>query len=112
MVGFLGLEGLPWEKYFGGFETLVAGTAPVFWGFFLMTGISLFVLRVRDPDRVRPFSDPFFPLPPVLFCAMCAFMLYSSLTYARGLAVIGLLPLAVGIPLYAISQRAGKQNDS
>ena len=44
-------SGLPWEKYFGGFETLVSGTAPVFWTFFLLTGISLFVLRDRDGQR-------------------------------------------------------------
>jgi amino acid transporter len=99
----LGRRALPWEEYFGGFETLVSGTAPVFWGFFLLTGISLFVLRIRDRQRPRPFTTPFFPLPPIIFCGMCGYMLYSSLTYAKGLAILGLLPLAVGLPLYAIS---------
>jgi basic amino acid/polyamine antiporter, APA family len=103
------LQGLPWEKYFGGFETLVAGTAPVFWTFFLLTGIALFVLRVIDGQRHRPFTTPLFPLPPIIFCGMCLYMLYSSLAYARGLAIIGLLPLAVGVPLYAISQWRGRQ---
>ena len=59
----LGLAGLPWEAYFGGFETLVAGTAPVFWAFFLLTGISLFVLRPsmasgRGPSRYRSTHCP------------------------------------------------------
>ncbi len=103
----LHLRGLPWDQYFGGFETLVAGTAPVFWGFFLLTGVALFILRVRDRGRVRPFSTPFFPLPPILFCLMCIFMLYSSLDYAGGLAIIGLLPLAIGVPLYVVSQYGG-----
>jgi APA family basic amino acid/polyamine antiporter len=103
----IGLHGLPWEAYFGGFETLVSGTAPVFWAFFLLTGISLFVLRVRDGQRRRPFTTPLFPVPPIIFCGMCGYMLYSSLTYAKELAIIGLLPLAVGIPLYAISQWRG-----
>ncbi len=100
----IGRPGLPWEKYFGGFDTLVAGTAPVFWGFFLLTGLSLFVLRYRDPQRVRPFRTPFFPIPPLIFCAMCCYMLYSSLDYARWLSLIGLVPLAVGIPLFWISE--------
>lgn len=108
-LNLLHFQGLPWDKYFGGFETLVAGTAPVFWGFFLLTGISLFILRRRNPDRLRPFSVPLFPLPPVLFCLMCGFMLYSSLDYARGLAIIGLLPLAIGIPLYLVSQWKGRE---
>jgi amino acid transporter len=106
----LSLEGLPWEKYFGGFETLVAGTAPVFWVFFLLTGISLFVLRYRDGDRPRPFSAPGYPLPPIIFCATCLYMLYSSLDYARGLAIIGLLPLAIGLPLYGVSLLISKKS--
>jgi len=102
------LPALPWEEYYGGFETLVAGTAPVFWGFFLLTGIALFVLRQRDPHRHRPFTVPLFPLPPIIFCGMCLYMLHASLTYAKGLAIIGLLPLAVGVPLYALSQWRGR----
>jgi amino acid transporter len=105
----IGSEALTWNDYGGGFEILVAGTAPVFWGFFLLTGISLFVLRWRDGDRPRPFRTPLYPLPPLIFCAMCVYMLYSSLTYARGLSILGLLPLAVGLPLYAISQGYGRQ---
>jgi amino acid transporter len=100
----IGREGLPWEDYGGGFDTLVAGTAPVFWAFFLLTGLALFVLRDRDGQRPRPFRTPLYPIPPIIFCDMCAYMLYSSLTYAKWLAIIGLLPLAVGIPLYAVSQ--------
>jgi APA family basic amino acid/polyamine antiporter len=101
--------GLPWDEYFGGFETLVAGTAPVFWMFFLLTGISLFVLRYRDAGRPRPFSAPWYPLPPIVFCATCLYMLYSSLAYAKGLSIIGLLPLAIGLPLYVLSLAISKQ---
>jgi amino acid transporter len=99
-----GIGALPWAKYFGGFNTLVAGTAPVFWLFFLLTGIALFVLRIKDRGKVRPFSAPLFPLEPILFCAMCLYMLYSSVTYAGGLSLLGLVPLAIGLPLYGISQ--------
>ncbi|MCO6453840.1 MAG: amino acid permease [Pirellulaceae bacterium] len=101
----VGLSGLPWEKYFGGFETLVAGTAPVFWLFFLLTGLSQIVLRIRDPRRPRPFATPLYPLPPLVFCATCLFMLYSSLDYARSLALLGVVPLLLGLPLYALSAR-------
>jgi amino acid transporter len=99
----IGLSGLPWDQYFGGFETLVAGTAPVFWSFFLLTAISLFVLRIKDRGRTRPFSAPLFPLPPIVLCLTCSYMLYSSLDYGKWLALIGLVPLVFGIPLYALS---------
>ena len=101
------LPALPWAEYFGGFDTLVAGTAPVFWIFFLGTGLSMFVLRAKDRGIERPFSAPLFPLEPIVFCLMCLYMLYSALVYAKGLALMGLVPLAVGLPLYTISCRLG-----
>jgi basic amino acid/polyamine antiporter, APA family len=102
------LSDLPWEKYFGGFETLVAGTAPVFWSFFLLTAISLFVLRIKDRGRPRPFLVPLFPVPPIVLCLTCLYMLYSSLDYSKWLALIGVVPLALGIPLYALSNSGKK----
>ena len=104
----VGLSGLPWDKYFGGFETLVAGTAPIFWSFFLLTAISLFVLRIKDRGRPRPFMVPLFPVPPIVLCLTCLYMLYSSLDYSKWLALIGLVPLALGIPLYALSNSGKK----
>jgi amino acid transporter len=98
-----GLSALPWKQYFGGFETLVAGSAPVFWVFFLLTGVSLFVLRAKDRGITRPFSAPFFPLEPIILCGMCVYMLYSAAVYARGLSLLGIVPLVVGIPLYVVN---------
>jgi amino acid transporter len=51
----VGIDGLPWERYFGGFETLVAGSAPIYWGLSLLTGIAVFSLRFADRDVPRPF---------------------------------------------------------
>jgi amino acid transporter len=96
---------MPWDKYFGGFDTLVSGTAPVFWGFFLLSGLSLFALRQRDPDIERPFSVPLYPLLPLIFCGYCAYMLYSAINYAKWISLIGALPLALGLVLYAVSKR-------
>ena len=108
----IGLPGLPWDDYFGGFDTLLAGTAPVFWTFFLLTGISVFVLRIKNPRRERPFTIPCFPLPPIIFCATCIYMLYSTLNYAGFLAFLGIVPLVIGLPLYWISNlcRRGKSS--
>jgi APA family basic amino acid/polyamine antiporter len=103
-----GLGPLPWfNKFDGGFDALLGVTAPVFWLFFLGTGISLFALRQRDPDRERPFHVPLYPLVPVIFCGMCFFMLYKSLAWAGDFALLGWVPLAIGIPLYYLSSRTG-----
>ncbi|MEZ0470036.1 APC family permease [Luteimonas salinilitoris] len=79
-----------------GFRTAVEYTAPVFWLFFLLVGVSLFVLRRRDPDLPRPFRVPLYPLLPLLFCATSAFLLYSSLAYTGIGALIGVGVLAAG----------------
>ena len=88
-----------------GFETMVDYTAPVFWLFFLLTGIALFVLRWREPERVRPFRVPLYPLLPLAFCASSAWLLYSSLAYTRLGALVGVAVLAAGVPLLALALR-------
>jgi amino acid transporter len=114
----VGLDPLRWEGA-GGFDTLLACTAPVFWLFFLLTGLSLFVLRENDRATPRPFKVPFYPVLPVIFCCTCAYMLYSSLDYVLniqkwkgGLALLGGLPLLVGLPLYLISRQLGHPHAS
>jgi amino acid transporter len=78
---------------------MVEYTAPVFWLFFLLTGISLFVLRRRDPGTERPFRVPLYPLTPLVFCASSTYLLYSSLAYTGVGALVGVGVLAVGVIL-------------
>jgi amino acid transporter len=80
-------------------KTMIEYTSPVFWFFFMMTGIGLFVLRVRDPGTPRPFKVPLYPLTPVIFVVTCAYLLYSSLAYVKGGAWAGVAVLAIGIVL-------------
>lgn len=89
-----------------GFQTMVEYTAPVFWLFFLLTGVSLIVLRVREPHAERPFRVPLYPLTPLLFCATCAYVLYSSLAYTGLGALVGVGVLAVGGVLFVVERRA------
>jgi len=79
-----------------GFKGLVEYSLPVFWGFFMLTGIALFVLRVKEPRVERPFSVPGFPLVPGIFVLVCGYLLYSSLVYHGKHAFVGLGVLAVG----------------
>jgi amino acid transporter len=100
----VGLQAASWSGH-GGFDTLLRCTAPVFWLFFLLTSISLFVLRRKDPDLERPFRVPLYPFLPLIFTATAGYMLYSAIDYAGRLTLIGLLPLVIGLPVYALSKR-------
>ena len=87
-----------------GFKGLVEYSLPVFWGFFLLTGIALFVLRAKEPDAPRPFKVPMYPVVPAIFVLMCGYLLYSSLTYHRTHALVGLGVLAVGAVVLLIAR--------
>lgn len=96
-----------------GFKSMVEFTAPVFWLFFLLAGGSLFVLRRREPHVDRPFKVPLYPLLPLLFCAACGFMLWSSLSYVYNqqfggvnAAWIGVAVLVLGVVVMAMLRTA------
>ncbi|MBX3637297.1 MAG: amino acid permease [Rubrivivax sp.] len=96
-----------------GFRAMVEYTAPVFWLFFLLTGLSLFRLRRLYPQRPRPFSVPLYPWLPALFCLSCAGMLWASLSYVRSqqlggfnAAWIGVAVLGAGVLLLLLVRRA------
>lgn len=109
-----GIPEIPWSRYWNsGFETLFAASAPIFWLFFLSTGIAYFVLRIKDRTRHRPFVAPAFPLCPILLCGMSGFGLYSAATYGAPLLPLVAAPFFLGLPLYGVSQlmiqKRGKQ---
>jgi amino acid transporter len=88
-----------------GFATMVEYTAPVFWFFFLLGGLSLFVLRKKDPTVARPFRVPLYPVTPILFCLVCTYMLHSSLTYTGRGALVGVGVLLLGLPVLWFARR-------
>jgi basic amino acid/polyamine antiporter, APA family len=98
-----GLGEVSWEGR-GGFFILLKCTAPVFWIFFLLSALSLFVLRWKDRGIDRPFTVPFFPIIPLIFVATCAFMLYSGITFAGNFGLVGGGLLLAGVPLWLISR--------
>lgn len=90
-----------------GIQTMVDYTAPVFWLFFLLTGISLFILRGRTPEAAQPFRVPLYPITPLLFCAICAYMLYSSVTFTGMGAAYGIAIVLAGLPVLAVAMKKG-----
>ena len=95
-----------------GFDAMVAYTAPVFWTFFLLTGVTLFVFRFKK--SASEFKTPGYPVIPLVFCAMCGFMLWKAVDYIfnphygpkfGSLVLAGLLVMAAGIPLYWVARK-------
>ena len=87
-----------------GFKGLVEYSLPVFWGFFMLTGIALFVLRAKEPDAPRPFRVPLYPVVPGIFVLVCGYLFYSSIVYHGKHALVGLGVLAIGAVIMLVSR--------
>ncbi len=110
LVMILGASaGIPWAEYYGGFNTLLVSTAPLFWAFFLLTGAAQIVLRIREPATPRPFRTPLYPLTPLLFMATSGYMLYSSVMYVKWLALLSLLPVVPGLVAWGLERESSRR---
>jgi basic amino acid/polyamine antiporter, APA family len=98
-VGFGAYQELVGHK---ALDQLIVFTSPVFWGFFLLSAISIFVLRRVDRDVPRGYRVPGYPLTPALFCAGTAFMVYASVRWAA-LNVSWALWAALGVLLAGLA---------
>jgi amino acid transporter len=106
-----GLISLAILFFAGSFIDTILYSAPLVWLFFLGTGISVFVLRRREPHIHRPYKISGFPFPALIFCAASGFMCYSSFTYAlamkpAGLAIV-LSVLVAGLVSYRLTEKRG-----
>jgi len=94
-----------------GFESMVEFTAPVFWTFLLLVGLSVFLLRARDGRTERPFRVPLYPFTPIVFCAACAWLAWSSIAYAasRNAVHVSLLVMVVGVVAWLMTRRHARR---
>src|SRR5579883_1435034 len=70
------------------------------WILYLLTAVSVFVLRRKDPDLPRPYRVLGYPLVPVLFSAS-ALLLLSYTFYNRPReSLMGLSLMGLGVPFY------------
>ncbi|HSE26928.1 MAG TPA: amino acid permease [Gemmatimonadales bacterium] len=77
------------------------------WIFFGLAGVSLFVLRHREP-ATGSFRVPGFPVVPALFVLAAAYAVYGMVASNPGNALRGAAFILAGIPLYFfIARRRG-----
>lgn len=84
-----------------GFNTMVEYLTPVYWLFLSLSSLALIILRRRFPVTPRPIKVPLYPLLPLLFFALCLYMVYSSVTVVGYGALLGIAVLLLGAVLLA-----------
>jgi amino acid transporter len=67
---------------FGSFVDTLLYMAPVVYAFYLGTNLSVIVLRFKEPGVERPYRVLGYPITPLVFCLVCLFLIYKTLTYA------------------------------
>ena len=66
---------------------------------FVLVCIGIWVLRVKNPDAVRPFKTPLVPLVPILGVLVCSAMIFSLSTETL---ISALVWMAVGLVIYFV----------
>jgi len=93
---------------FGGYIDAILYTAAAVYAFYLGTSLSVIVLRFKEPGVERPYRVTGYPITPLIFSGVCAFLIYSSLNYARAFKPKSLVVLAVmltaGVAVYLLTK--------
>jgi APA family basic amino acid/polyamine antiporter len=75
--------------------------------FYILTIVSLFVLRRTQPDAPRPNRAFGYPLLPALYIAMAAWICVVLLRYKPQYTWPGLILVLLGVPVYLVWHRFG-----
>ncbi|MGB5823875.1 MAG: amino acid permease [Proteocatella sp.] len=84
----------------GKFDQLTDLVMFVIWIFYTMTFGAVFVLRKKQPDLVRPYKVPFYPVVPIIGILGGAYIVINTIVTQPMNAGIGLALTAVGLPVY------------
>jgi len=77
--------------------------------FFALTGLSVIVLRYKQPDIKRPYRAWGYPVLPLLFVLINIAVFFNTVFAQPGKSMIGLFILALGIPAFLFWKRKTKK---
>jgi APA family basic amino acid/polyamine antiporter len=76
----------------------------------LITG-SIFIYRRKFPHLERPYRAWGYPVVPVVFLLVAAWLLYRTIVDSPKQSVTGLVLIALGLPVYWYFNKYGKSVD-
>jgi basic amino acid/polyamine antiporter, APA family len=84
----------------GSFEQLLTFVVFIGWIFYALAAASLFVYRRREPNAVRTYRVPGYPLTPIIFIVAAAALVANTIATQPLRAALGLGIVALGVPAY------------
>jgi len=89
----------------GTFDQITTYTIFALWLFFGVTVTAVFVLRRTMPDAPRPYKTVGYPFIPALFVLVAVWLVINSVVTTPVESFIGLLLIALGLPVYLFFRR-------
>jgi APA family basic amino acid/polyamine antiporter len=84
----------------GSFDMLTDMLVFVAFIFYGCGAFGVIVLRKKMPDTPRPFKVPLYPVLPLVFTVFSGFLVFYSIVESPGNAIIGLILVGLGLPVY------------
>jgi basic amino acid/polyamine antiporter, APA family len=82
------------------------------WIFYGLVTSSVFVLRRKMPDAPRPYRTPGYPLVPLVFVLVAAWLVVNTLLNRPVESGAGLMLIALGLPIYVYYRRRPFQSSA
>jgi APA family basic amino acid/polyamine antiporter len=79
------------------------------WIFYGLVTSSVFVLRRKMKDAPRPYRTLGYPLVPLVFVLVSAWLVVNTFVEKRVESVTGIVLILIGLPVYAWFRRAGRR---
>ncbi len=89
----------------GTFDQLTDYVIFASWIFYGLTTTAVFVLRNKMPDAPRPYRTFGYPVMPILFVLVAAWLIINTLQTSPVESVMGLVLISLGLPLYLFYRR-------
>ena len=84
----------------GNFNQLTDLLVFVLWIFYVMTFIAVMVLRKKQPDLIRPYKVPLYPVVPLIAIIGGLYIIINTMFTQPMNAGLGLLLTVIGLPIY------------
>ncbi len=93
----------------GSFDTLTDYVIFGSWIFYALVTSSIFIYRRKFPDLVRPYKAWGYPVIPVVFLFVAAWLLYRTIVDSPWQSVTGIVLIILGLPFYYyLTYKGGK----
>jgi basic amino acid/polyamine antiporter, APA family len=92
----------------GTFSQLLTYAVFTGWIFYALGALAVMMLRRSEPNALRPFRVPGYPVTPILFVVAAVALVVNTIITQPGISSIGLAFVALGAPVFFIWRSRGR----